>query len=162
MVHRAQYTQVILIFPTDQFYTLVCSCKDVYAGAVGMGMAIVESLQGLMQTGRLDLGVQLFMTPQDSLAALQTRSLASFLFNVIADSTLYPLLALHRWLMCVMDANLNKNSQNNVVFVQFGDVTMDQTWGQCSPLANDFSVIFDPSQMQVSALPHHAHLMAAR
>jgi len=44
---------VVLVFPTDQFYTLVCTCKDVYAGAVGMAMAVVESMRGLMQTGML-------------------------------------------------------------------------------------------------------------
>jgi hypothetical protein len=61
---------VLLVFPTDQFYTLVCSCKDVYASSIAMAMAVVESMRGLMQTGRIDLGAQLYMTPEDSLAAI--------------------------------------------------------------------------------------------
>jgi hypothetical protein len=101
-------------------------------------------------TGRIDLSAQLFITPEDSLAAMQIRSLGSFLFNAVADSTLYPLLALHRWLICLLNNNLPQQSTESFVTVRFGDVTMDQTWGQCSAMGNDFSVIFDPSHMQVS------------
>ena len=139
---------IILVFPTDQFYSLVCACKDVYAGAIGVGMALLESINDLMSSGRIDLTLQhALVSKQDSLVAVQVRQLGSLAFNVIADSTLFPLMALHRWFLCIMKANLNGHA-DNVVTVQFGDTAMDSTWGTCSPLANDFSVILDPSQMQ--------------
>jgi len=47
--------------------------------------------------------------------------------------------------MILLAAGLNSNPET-LVQVQFGDVTMDSSWGTCSPLSNDFSVILDPSQ----------------
>jgi hypothetical protein len=141
-------SNVILAFPTDQFYSLVCAAKDVYAGAVGVGMGIMEAAHNLAVTGRIDLAAQSSSVAQqqDSLVAIQIRSLGSLVFNLIADSTLYPLLALHRWLLCVVGASSVQT--DNVVTVHFGDIAMDSSWGTCSPLANDLSVILDPSQMQ--------------
>jgi len=97
---------IVMAFPTDQFYSLVCSCKDVFAASVGLLIAIAESVLGLMTTGRIDLTLQTFVSPRDSIAAVQIRSLGSLLFNIIADTTLYPLLALHRWILCIMNAGL--------------------------------------------------------
>jgi len=95
---------IVMAFPTDQFYSLVCACKDVFAASVGMIIALGESLLGVVTTGRIDLTVQTFVSPQDSVVAVQMRSLGNLVFNIIADTTLYPLLALHRWLLCVMNA----------------------------------------------------------
>ena len=139
---------IVLAFPTDQFYSLVCACKDVYAGAVGLGMALMESIVGFVTSGRIDLTVQSTLNPQEALVIIQIRTLGALVFNLIADMTLYPLLALHRWLLCVVNEGLNNNNPGNIVTVHFGDVSMDSSWGTCSPLANDFSVILDPSQMQ--------------
>ena len=44
---------IILAFPTDQFYSLVCSCKDVYASAIGIVIALLQSMVGLVTTGKL-------------------------------------------------------------------------------------------------------------
>ena len=137
--------KVVLAFPTDQFYSLVCSCKDVYAGAVGIAMALMESVHDVVQTGRIDLTIQnTFISQQDTLRSIQIRKLGSLIFNIVSDSTLYPLMAVHRWMLCFVNAN----AQGPTISVQFGDVSMDPSWGVCSPLANDFSVILDPSQMQ--------------
>ena len=137
-----------LVFPTDQFYSLVCACKDVYGGMVGVGIAMMEAIAQLVNSGRIDLTMQTsLLTPQQTMVSVQVRSLGSLIFNLVSDSTLYPILALHRWLICVVNGGL-QNSPDNVVTVRFGDVSLDSSWGVCSPLANDFSIILDPSQMQ--------------
>ena len=136
---------IVMAFPTDQFYSLVCACKDVYASAVGVAIAVIESMADLITTGRIDLTIHRALSPQESVLSTQIRSLGTLAFNIVADSTLYPLLALHRWIMCVVNAGLSVNP-DTLVTVQFGDVAMDSSWGACSPLANDFAVILDPSQ----------------
>ena len=99
-----------------------------------------------MKTGQIDLTIQTSISPQQSMVAIQLQSLGSLAFNIVADATLYPLLALHRWMLCVINAGLNSNPET-LVSVKFGDTAMDSSWGACSPMANDFSVILDPSQV---------------
>ena len=95
---------VLLAFPTDQFYSLVCACKDVFAGAVGIGIAVLQSMAGLLTAGRVDFTIQTALSPQEAVVSMQIRSLGTLVFNIVADATLYPLLALHRWILCVVHA----------------------------------------------------------
>ena len=98
---------IVMAFPTDQFYSLVCACKDVYASAVGVAIAVIESMADLITTGRIDLTIHRALSPQESVLSTQIRSLGTLAFNIVADSTLYPLLALHRWIMCLVNAGLS-------------------------------------------------------
>ena len=56
----------------------------------------------------------------------------SLLYNALISWTLFPILALHRWVMCTMGGTLS-NVGGSTITVQFGDVRMDASWGSCSP-----------------------------
>lgn len=141
--------KIVLSFPTDLFYSLVCSCKDVFASVIGMAMSVVESVYGLFTKGRIDLMISNSVTPQDAVHITQTRAIGGLLFNIVADATLYPLLGLHRWILCVTQTTTTTiSSVANSISVQFGDTTMDESWGKCSVFSSKLNFLMDSTEIE--------------
>lgn len=128
-------TRITLRFPTDQFYALVCTCKDTYAKFVGLGMGLGK----LFVQQQKYVSITSFFTNQENNGSplqtgqdtLKSASIAGLVFNMIAGSTLLPTMALHRWIICT--ANVTSSEQEGVV-IEFGDVTMDKSWLPCASI----------------------------
>ena len=141
---------IVLSFPTDSFYSLVCACKDVFASFIAMGMSAVENVYGLFSNGRIDLSVSTQVTQQEAVHITQVRSIGGLIFNIVTDATLYPLLALHRWIMCITSSGIGTLSESSTAFitVQFGDLNMEKSWGVCSPLSDKLQLLMDSADIQ--------------
>lgn len=134
--------EISLKFPTDQFYTLVCSCKDTFASIIGLGMSIIQTLtSNTLYGSRMDLvgdgGLSLAGDTEDVGAlvgekTLKTASVGGLFFNMITSSTLIPTLALHRFLLCTLNSSLaNQEEDDASLSIEFEDIAMDQTWLTC-------------------------------
>ena len=131
---------IVLKFPTEQFYTLLCAYKDTLASVVALCMTIGQMLanllggKGLDLTGGQDIGA---LAGEQSLKSI---SMGGFFFNCITGSTLLPMLAAHRWIMCIANASMVATDEAGVS-VQFGDVNMDTTWMPCAHIGSVFDVL---------------------
>lgn len=135
--------EISLKFPTDQFYTLVCSCKDTFASMVGLGMSLIQTLSAHTAWGGLNgrmtgsSGLSLSGNSEDISALigeenLKTASIGGLFFNLVTSSTLIPALALHRFLICTINSSLALTEENEaMISIQFEDIAMDQTWAAC-------------------------------
>lgn len=137
--------KIVLSFPTDTFYSLVCACKDVFASFIGMTMSAVENVHGLLTTGRIDISINSYVSPRDAIFTTQMRTIGGLFFNIVADATLYPVLAMHRWLICITNTTVDLQT---VVSVQFGDLGMDQSWGMCSSVSSKLSLLMDATEFE--------------
>jgi hypothetical protein len=125
---------ISLKFPTDQFYTLICSCKDMYASVVGLGTSICQMFTaslskggGLDLTGKQDVGALI------GESTLKATSMAGLLFNAISGATLLPTLAMHRWFICMVNSSLSHiENEQGTINIHFGDVSMDTSWLTCA------------------------------
>jgi hypothetical protein len=142
--------RVTLRFPTDQFYALMCTCKDTYAKFVGLAMSLgkvmVQQQSGggtLDLTGTQDVGA---LIGEDT---IKSGSIASLLFNMIAGSTLLPTMALHRWLICTANATAISQPEGSLTIV-FGDVEMDTSWMPCASVGG-LSNILSGNDLQTGA-----------
>jgi hypothetical protein len=131
---------IVLKFPTEQFYNLLCAYKDMLASVVGLCMSLGQVLsnmlvgKGLDLTGGQDVGA---LVGEQS---IKTMSIGQFFFNCITGMTLLPLLAVHRWVMCMANSSLVATSEIGVS-VQFGDIYMDPTWMQCAHVTSAFDIL---------------------
>ena len=138
---------VTLQFPTDGFYTLMCSCKDTFASMVALGISVGNALLSSLNGGGSVINIAL--SGQQDVGALagqgvlQSTSIAGLIFNTVSSSTLLPTLALHRWLLCTVNASLAGNgfSDDGTLTIQFGDVGMDKSWMPCAKLEGLRSII---------------------
>ena len=121
-----------LAFPTDQFYDLVCTYKDVVAGFVGICMSLINTLASWESHGFLTLSITSQLTGAQALNAVKLRAIGGLIYNALVSFTLFPILALHRWLLCIMGGSAQGVGGSSVT-VQFGDVSMDSSWGSCAP-----------------------------
>ena len=135
---------ISLKFPTDQFYTLVCSCKDMYASVVGLGTSICQMFTaslssgggGLDLTGKQDVGALV------GESTLKATSMAGLLFNAISGSTLLPTLAMHRWLICMANSSFSHiETDQGTISINFGDVGMDKSWLPCAKIGGISNVL---------------------
>jgi hypothetical protein len=122
-----------LRFPTDQFYALVCTCKDTYAKFIGLGM----SIGNLMVSKIFGSAAEEPLTGAES--TIKGASLAGLAMNILAGSTLLPTMALHRWIICM--ANATQDDQEGSVTIQFGDVGMDKSWLHCANMGGLSSIV---------------------
>jgi hypothetical protein len=131
---------IVLKFPTEQFYSLMCACKDMLASVVGLCMSVGQVLsnmlagKGLDLTGGQDVGA---LVGEQSLKMI---SIGGFFFNCITGMTLLPLMAMHRWVLCMADASLVATTDIGVS-IRFGDVNMDTTWMQCAHTGSAFDIL---------------------
>ena len=147
-------TQVSLRFPTDQFYTLVCSSKDMFASVVGLGISVGNVLASTLApsgsgtrfdlTGRTDVGILA------GEGVLKSTSLAGLIFNAVSTATLLPTLAMHRWLLCIANGSQAGREEAGSLSIQFGDISMDPSWMQCAKLEG-LQTILASNDMAVSA-----------
>jgi hypothetical protein len=135
---------ISLNFPTDQFYTLICSCKDMYASVVGLGTSIFQMFTaslssgggGLDLTGNQDVGALV------GESTLKATSMAGLLFNAISGSTLLPTLALHRWLICMANSTFSHiETDQGTISINFGDVGMDKSWLPCAKIGGISNIL---------------------
>lgn len=122
---------VTLRFPTDQFYALVCSCKDMFAGLVGVGMSIGNTLGSSFSSGSIQLNSNQDVGILIGENTLKSASMGGLLFNLVSSATLLPTLALHRWLICLANSSQAAQSEGSL-HIQFGDVSMDTSWLPCA------------------------------
>ena len=133
-------THITLRFPTDQFYALVCTCKDTYAKFVGLGMGIGKLLaQQQKYVSISNFFTDSFITgpllQQQGEDTIKSASIAGLFFNMIAGSTLLPTMALHRWIICTANATSSSNYHDGGgIVIEFGDVTMDKSWLPCASI----------------------------
>ena len=120
-------SRVTLRFPTDQFYALLCTCKDTYAKVIGLGVSIGNEMMSKMFGSTGDDNIMSFSAADD---LIKGSSLAGLAFNAITGATLLPTLALHRWIICT--ANASQISKEGSITVEFGDITMDKSWLECA------------------------------
>jgi hypothetical protein len=120
-------SRVTLHFPTDQFYALLCTCKDTYAKVIGLGVSIGNEMTSKMFGPTGDDNIMSFSTADD---LIKGSSVAGLAFNAITGATLLPTLALHRWIICT--ANASQVSKEGSITVEFGDITMDKSWLECA------------------------------
>ena len=66
---------------------------------------------------------------------MQLKALADFIYNLLVSWTLFPILAVHRWLMCLFGGSAISGSGmgSSMLSVQLGDLSMDSSWGTCAP-----------------------------
>jgi len=131
--------EVSLKFPTDQFYTLVCACKDTYASYVGFGISVIQMISsGIFGSSGLIQGLSLIQN-NDMVGALvgeqilKISSIGSLVFNMMAGSTLLPTLALHKWLICITNSTLMQETSGDFKLV-LDDTVMDTSWIKCARL----------------------------
>ena len=143
---------VVLKFPTEQFYNMLCASKDMFASVVGVGMSIGQVLsnmlsgRGLDLTGGQDIGA---LVGEQS---LKMASIGGFFFNCITGITLLPIMAMHRWVLCMADASMVTTTDVGIS-VKFGDVSMDTTWMQCAHMGSAFDVLNNNDiQMEVQSV----------
>ena len=135
IIHR-----VTLRFPTDQFYTLICSCKDMFASLVGVGMSIGNSLSSSISSASIQLNSNQDVGILVGENTLKSASMGGLLFNLISSATLLPTLALHRWLICM--ANSSQAAQpEGFMSIEFGDVAMDTSWLPCAKVTGMVDVL---------------------
>ncbi len=135
------FAHVALRFPTDQFYALVCSCKDMFASVVGLGASVGNALVSHLSDPS---GTRFDLTGKGDISALagegvlKSTSLAGLTFNVLSTATLLPTLAMHRWLLCIANATLASSpggdADAGALTVEFGDIRMDASWMPCAKL----------------------------
>jgi hypothetical protein len=125
-------SRVTLRFPTDQFYALLCTCKDTYATVIGLGVSIGNEMMSKMFGTTGDDNIMSFSTADD---LIKGSSIAGLAFNAITGATLLPTLALHRWIICT--ANASQVSKEGSITVEFGDITMDKSWLECASVGGN-------------------------
>jgi len=135
---------VTLRFPTESFYTMLCSSKGAFASMVALGVSIGHALMaGLTTTGGGGAVLNSMGGQLDAVGALagegvlKSTAVAGLIFNTITTSTLLPTMAMHRWLLCIANASTAGffiNTGESSLTVQFGDVGMDSSWGACGRL----------------------------
>ena len=134
-VSGEQLTKVVLDFPTARFYELVCTTKDLFASYAALGTSMLQTLQQWLSTGLLNLDQGFDVVSEgETVAAYQYQSIGQALFNVVTASTLHPILAMHRWLLCLGKVQQDQAMLGNSIEIVFGDVTMDNSWGACESL----------------------------
>ena len=130
----------VLRFPTEGFYSMMCSCKGTFAAMIGLGVSVGSLLTSSLSGGT---GVTLDVSggAADAIGALagdgilRSTALAGLLFNAVTSSTLLPTMALHRWLLCIANASaLTASSDEGSFTIQFGDAGMDSSWLPCAQL----------------------------
>ena len=130
----------VLRFPTEGFYSMLCSCKGTFASMIGLGVSVGSLLTSSLSGGT---GVALDVSggAADAIGALagdgilRSTALAGLLFNAVSSSTLLPTMALHRWLLCIANASaLTASSDEGSFTIQFGDASMDPSWLPCASL----------------------------
>ena len=141
--------QLQLRFPTEGFYSMLCTCKDSFAAMIGLGIslgnALTDSLNSLSGaavdlTGSRDVGALA------GEGVLKSASLGGLLFNAISSGTLLPTMALHRWLLCITNASMAGGAEGTLG-ARFADVALDDSWAMCANLeglqgllaSNDFA-----------------------
>ena len=124
--------KIAIDFPTDQFYDLVCTYKDLVASFVGMCMSLFNTLVSWQNQGFLTLSITSQLTGTAALQMMQTHSVGAMVYNLLISYTLLPILALHRWAMCTLGGALPAEGSASIT-VQFGDLKMDPSWGACAP-----------------------------
>ena len=112
---------VALDFPTDQFYDLVCTYKDLVGSFVGMCMSLFNSLASWQSQGFLTLSITSQLTGSEALQMTQLSAVAGLVYNLLISWTLLPILALHRWGMCTLGA-MTPGMGGSTLTVQFGDL----------------------------------------
>lgn len=68
--------KIAIDFPTDQFYDLVCTYKDLVASFVGMCMSLFNSLASWQSQGFLTLSITSQLTGAEALQMSQVLSIA--------------------------------------------------------------------------------------
>jgi hypothetical protein len=150
-------THVALHFPTDQFYALVCSSKDMFASTVGLGVSVGNAMVSTLSRSGGG-GLQLDLTGNGDVGALsgegvlKSTSLAGLIFNTLSTATLLPTLAMHRWLLCLANATLASSSEEGegALTIEFGDISMDRSWMPCAKLEG-LQTIMASSNMQAAS-----------
>ena len=123
--------RVTLRFPTDQFYALICSCKDMFATLVGVGMSVGNMLSSSFTSGHIQLNSNQDVGILIGESTLKSRSMGGLFFNLVSSATLLPTMALHRWLICMANSSQVAQSEGSMS-IQFGDVSMDTSWLPCA------------------------------
>ena len=131
---------IVLKFPTEQFYNMLCACKDMFASVVGLGMSMGQVLSNLLNGRGLDLTGGQDIGALVGEQSLKMASIGGFFFNCITGITLLPIMAMHRWVLCMADASM-VSTPGVGVSVKFGDVSMDTTWMQCAHMGSAFDVL---------------------
>ena len=124
---------ISLKFPTDQFYTLVCSCKDMYASVVALSTSVFQMISSSVAAKTIDFTEKSDIGALASESTMKASSLAGLFFNLITGSTLLPTLAMHRWLMCMVNSSFSEGGEGDVT-IKFGDISMDNTWLPCAKI----------------------------
>ena len=126
---------VMIRFPTDQFYDMVCKYKDLSAGITGLCVSLINSISQWANSGYATIQISSQVSASQAQSMAQTKSLANFMYNLLMSTTLFPILAVHRWLMCLFGGSAISGGTMGAyqMSVQLGDVTMDTSWGTCSP-----------------------------
>ena len=124
---------LVLRFPTDQFYDLVCTYKDLVAGFVGMSMSLINTIASWERQGYLTLGITSQLTGAQALGVMRLKAVGGLIYNLLISWTLFPILSLHRWLLCTVGGSVGGSIGGSSVVVQFGDASMDPSWGACMP-----------------------------
>lgn len=146
---NGEMVQVIALkFPTDQFYALLCSVKDSYASMVGMGMSIIQMLSNnLFSSSGLVKGLSISGSNEEigvlmGEKTLKIKSIGNLFFNMLTGSTLLPTMALHKFLICTINASMASEFNDlGSLSVSFVDVAMDKTWLECAKVGGMSSIL---------------------
>jgi hypothetical protein len=147
-------SRVTLRFPTDQFYALLCTCKDTYAKVIGLGMSIGNEMMSKMFGTTGDGNIMSFSDADD---LIKGSSLAGLAFNAITGATLLPTLAFHRWIICT--ANASQVSKEGSITVEFGDITMDKSWLECASIGGTFPLLHLASLASIASSCFHCFIL---
>ena len=154
-------TQVVLQFPTARFYELVCTTKDLFASYAGLGVSVLQTLQAWLTTGQLKLNQGFDVVSEgEVVSAYQYNSLGQALFGVVTATTLHPILAMHRWLLCVANVQSEEAMLGVSVQIVFGDVHMDQSWAACESLPSVVKLLQEDMRGVQSAIQDLTENMA--
>ena len=127
----------VLQFPTEGFYTMLCTCKDSFAAMIGLGLSVGHMLAPdftSLNGASLDLSGAGDVGALAGEGVLKSASLAGLVYSVITSSTLLPTMALHRWLLCIANASSAAAGGVGSLQVEFGDATLDDSWSACGNL----------------------------
>lgn len=144
--------RISLKFPTEQFYSLVCTCKEMYGKNIGLGLSVVQMLYANFVQGQIISGGGLDLVGKQDVGVLvgeqtlKSTSIANLIFNSLCGSTLLPVMALHKWLICTANASLMSEEEGSIS-VQFEDVAMDTSWLPCAKV-NGISKILNGIDME--------------
>ena len=120
-----------------QFVSVLCATKDNYAAMVGLGVSAGNALSAALAPST---GVHVDLTGSQDVGALQgegvlkSTAVAGLVFNAMSTATLLPTLAFHRFVMCLGNSSAAAAAIDGAssLTIQFGDITMDQSWMACS------------------------------